>query len=64
MWHPTKHEAERAEKLIQTGKLNPQEKMAMRAIIHAHHVLGTRDWLQRAVLMALEQKYKGQLAEI
>ena len=64
MWYPEKHEAERAEKLILTGKLSPQEKKLMSAIIHAHKTQQTRDWLDRAVLMSLEEKYKGQLAEL
>lgn len=64
MWYPEKHEAERAEKLILTGKLSPQEKKSMSSIIHAHKTQQTRDWLDRAVLMALEEKYKGQLAEL
>lgn len=64
MWDPEKHEAERAEKLILTGKLSPQENKSMSAIIHAHKTQQTRDWLDRAVLMALEEKYKGQLAEL
>ena len=64
MWHPTQGEAERAEKLILIQKLNPQKKKQMAAIIHAHKTEQTRDWLDRAVLMALEEKYKGQLAEL
>ncbi|RDE94860.1 hypothetical protein DPW03_09070 [Aggregatibacter aphrophilus] len=64
MWYPEKHEAERAEKLILTGKLSPQEKKSMSAIIRAYKTQKNRDWLDRAVLMSLEEKYKGQLAEL
>lgn len=64
MWYPEKHEAERAEKLILTGKLSPQEKKSMSSIIRAYKTQKNRDWLDRAVLMSLEEKYKGQLAEL
>ena len=61
MWTPDKYEAKRAKKVLQVRQLTKDERHVMNAIVNAHQING---WLDRATLMALEEKYKGQLAEL
>lgn len=63
MWKPTKGEYERTEKLLQVHCLAIEEREALYQIKYAYENPVELDWLQRAVLMALEQKYSGQLNE-
>ena len=64
MWTPDKYEAKRAKNMLSVWKLNNYERNVMSSIVHAHQINGCLDWLDRATLMALEEKYKGQLAEL
>lgn len=64
MWTPDKYEAKRAKKVLQVRQLTKDERHVMNAIVNAHQINGYLDWLDRATLMALEEKYKGQLAEL
>ena len=61
MWTPDKYEAKRAKKVLQVRQLTKDERHVMNAIVNAHQINGCLD---RATLMALEEKYKGQLAEL
>ncbi|WP_261786310.1 DUF2644 domain-containing protein [[Haemophilus] ducreyi] len=60
MWKPTKGEYDRAEKLLQVYCISDQERETLHEIKYAYENPVELDWLQRAVLMALEQKYDGQ----
>ncbi|NBH76215.1 hypothetical protein [Rodentibacter pneumotropicus] len=64
MWKPTKSEYQLAEKLLNVHAISPTERDTLNEIKYAYENPVELDWLQRAVLMALEQKYKGQLAEM
>ena len=64
MWTPDKYEAKRAKKVLQVRQLTKDERHVMNAIVNAHQINGCLDWFDRATLLALEEKYKGQLAEL
>lgn len=64
MWKPTQGEYNRTEKLLQVHCILPKERETLNEIKYAYENPVELDWLQRAELMALEQKYQGQLAEL
>lgn len=64
MWKPTKGEYDKAEKLLQVHCISAQERETLYEIKYAYENPVELDWLQRAVLMALEEKYKGQLDQL
>lgn len=64
MWKPTAGEYNRAEKLLEVHCILPEEREMLNEIKYAYENPVELDWIQRAGLMALEQKYKGQLAEL
>lgn len=61
MWKPTKSDYGRVEKLLNIDVLSQDERELMHTIKYAYENPVEIDWIYRAELMALEEKYKKQL---
>jgi hypothetical protein len=63
MWTPDKYEAKRAKNMLNVWQLNNYERNVMSSIVHAHQINGCLDNIDRETLLALEGKYRDELAK-
>ncbi|KAA6207940.1 hypothetical protein [Avibacterium paragallinarum] len=60
MWKPSKSDYEKVKKLLKVHTLLPEEEEQLHEIQYAYENPVEIDWVHRATLMALEEKYKAQ----